>query len=73
MQSRTGQFPYHADLPVPSISRNELAVYCILLYTSEYPRSYINELYQIFCNSIEHLLEKQHADFLKNRSVTDYF
>ena len=66
-------FRMHADFARAINIRNELAVYCILLYTSEYPRSYINELYQIFCNSIEHLLEKQHADFLKNRSVTDYF
>ena len=66
-------FRMHADFARAINVRNELAVYCILLYTSEHPRSYINELYQTFCNSIEHLLEKQHADFLKNRSVTDYF
>lgn len=66
-------FRMHADFARAINIRNELAVYCILLYTSEYPRSYINQLYQIFCNSIEHLLKKQHSDFLKNRSVTDYF
>ena len=66
-------FRMHADFARAINVRNELAVYCILLYTSEHPRSYIDQIYQIFCNSIEHLLEKQHSDFLKNRSVTDYF
>ena len=66
-------FRMHADFARAINIRNELAVYCILLYTSKHPRSYINQIFQIFCNSIEHLLEKQHSDFLKNRSVTDYF
>lgn len=66
-------FRVHADFARAINVRNELAVYCILLYTSKFPRVYVNQLFQIFCNSIENLLEKQHADFLKNRSVTDYF
>ncbi len=66
-------FRAHADFTRAINVRNELAVYCVLLYTSQHPRSYINQLYQNFCNSIENYLEKQHSDFLKNRSVTDYF
>lgn len=66
-------FREHADFARAINIHNELAVYCILLHTSEYPRSYIHQIFQIFCDSIEHLLEKQHSDFLKNRSVTDYF
>ena len=49
-------FRMHADFARAINVRNELAVYCILLYTREHPRSYINQIYQIFCNSIEHLL-----------------
>lgn len=66
-------FRMHADFSRAINVNNELAVYCILLYTNNYPRSYINQLFQNFCNSIEHFLQKQHSDFLKNRSVTDYF
>lgn len=66
-------FREHADFARAINIHNELAVYCILLHTSEFPRSYTNQIFQIFCNSIEHLLEKQHSDFLRNRSVTDYF
>lgn len=66
-------FREHADFARAINIHNELAVYCILLHTSDFPRSYINQIFQIFCNSIEHLLEKQHSNFLRNRSVTDYF
>lgn len=52
---------------------NELAVYCVLLYTSDFPKTYINALFQVVCDTIYNLLSKQHSTFKKDRSVTDYF
>ena len=52
---------------------NELAVYCVLLYTSNYPKTHVNALYQVLCDTIYNLLTKQHSTFVKDRSVTDYF
>lgn len=52
---------------------NELAVYCVLLYTSDFPKTYINALYQVVCDTVYNLLSKQHSTFKKERSVTDYF
>ncbi len=34
---------------------------------------YTEQIFRIFCDSVQSLLEKQHVDFLRNRSVTDYF
>lgn len=51
---------------------NELAVYCVLLYTSKQPPTYTNALYQVLCDTIHNLLSKQHLTFKKDRSVTDY-
>lgn len=67
------EFRRHADLIRAINIRNELAVYCILLYTDEFPRSYISQIFEIFCDSIQNLLQKQHSNFVKNRSVSDYF
>jgi sugar diacid utilization regulator len=63
----------HADFSRAINIHNELAVYCVLLYTGNFSRSYTNQLFQILCDSIQNLLEKQHSDFLRDRSVTDYF
>ena len=52
---------------------NELAVYCVLLYTDTYTPTYINALYEVLCDTIYNLLIKQHSTFKKERSVTDYF
>lgn len=52
---------------------NELAVYCVLLYTSDFPKTFVNALYQVLCDTIYTLLSKQHSTFKKDRSVTDYF
>ena len=52
---------------------NELAVYCVLLYTDTYTPTYINALYEVLCDTIYSLLSKQHSTFKKERSVTDYF
>ena len=52
---------------------NELAVYCVLLYTNKQAPTYTDALYQVLCDTIYHLLSKQHSTFKKDRSVTDYF
>ncbi len=63
----------HADNVHAININNELAIYSVLLYTNDRPKSYTTQLFQIFCDSLYQLLKKQHHTFLKNRSVTDYF
>ncbi len=65
-------FRMHDDLARAINIQNELAVYCVILYANDLPRSYINQLFQLFCDGIERLLKKQHATFLRDRSVSDY-
>ncbi len=67
------QFREHDDYAIAINIHNELAVYCVMLDTGDCPRSYAEQLFRIFCDSVQNLLEKQHTDFLRNRSVTDYF
>lgn len=52
---------------------NELAIYCVLLHTDEYNKSYHGQLFDILCESFADLLKKQHSTFKKDRSATDYF
>ncbi len=66
-------FREHDDLAIAINIQNELAVYCVMLYTGDDSRSYSEQVFRIFCESVQNLLEKQHVDFLRNRSVTDYF
>lgn len=63
----------HTDFLRAININNELAVYCVLIYTNNYPKTYITALYQVLCDTIYNLLSKQHSTFLKDRSVTDYF
>ena len=63
----------HTDFLKAINLNNELAVYCVLIYTSSFPKTYINALYQVLCDTIYNLLSKQHSTFKKDRSVTDYF
>ena len=66
-------FRDHADFARAINIRNELAVYCVMIYSGEYSREYMNQLFDNFCDYLEKLMEKQHQDFLKNRTVSDYF
>lgn len=63
----------HTDFLKAININNELAVYCVLIYTSSFPKTYIYALYQVLCDTIYNLLVKQHSNFKKERSVTDYF
>ncbi|MCC8081399.1 MAG: hypothetical protein LIO80_05270 [Lachnospiraceae bacterium] len=67
------QFREHDDYAIAINIHNELVVYCVMLDTGDCPRSYAEQLFRIFCDSVQNLLKKQHTDFLRNRSVTDYF
>jgi hypothetical protein len=67
------EFRMHADFAKAINIDNELAVYCVILYQDNLPRNYLNGVFSILCESLETLLKQQHRDFLKNRSVTDYF
>lgn len=63
----------HADFIQTININNELAVYCVLLYTDDFSHSYVYQLFRILCEAFRKLLEKQHSTFLRDRSVTDYF
>lgn len=63
----------HADFVRAININNELAVYCVLLYTGNVSRSYVHQLFDVLCEAFRNLLEKQHSTFLRDRSVTDYF
>lgn len=63
----------HADVAKAINVNNELAVYCIMLLNNDIPRYYQEYLFSIICKMLEKLLERKHADFTKNRSVSDYF
>ncbi len=51
---------------------NQLAVYCVLLFTDKLPRIYETQLFEVLCDAIERILKRQHATFIRDRSVTDY-
>ena len=51
---------------------NQLAVYCVLLFTDKLPRIYEKQLFDILCDAVERILKKRQATFLRDRSVTDY-
>jgi sugar diacid utilization regulator len=68
-------YRHHADYIRAINAGNELAVYCVQIFSTAENESvdYQNQIFQILCNSIQNLLERQHSDFLRNRSVSDYF
>lgn len=72
-ESEADNFRSHADFIQAININNELAIYCILLFTDDFSRSYIHQLFSILCDAFRNLLEKQHSTFLRDRSVTDYF
>ncbi|MBQ9022314.1 MAG: helix-turn-helix domain-containing protein [Eubacterium sp.] len=51
---------------------NQLAVYCVLLFTDKLPRIYEKQLFDVLCDAVERILKKRHTTFLRDRSVTDY-
>lgn len=51
---------------------NELAIYCIFLYNESLSKEYSHKVFEIFCDHIQQLLEKQHRDFTKGRTISDY-
>ncbi|MBE5970126.1 MAG: PucR family transcriptional regulator [Lachnospiraceae bacterium] len=63
----------HADVAKAINVNNELAVYCIMLLNDSLSREYQEYLFSVICKKLEGLLERKHADFAKNRSVSDYF
>lgn len=73
VESEADFYRGHADFIRTINIRNELAVYCILLYPDNLSRSYVHQLFNILCDAFRKLLEKQHSTFLRDRSVTDYF
>lgn len=73
VESEADFYRGHADFIRAINIRNELAVYCILLYPDDLSRSYVHQLFNILCDAFQKLLEKQHSTFLRDRSVTDYF
>jgi sugar diacid utilization regulator len=67
------EFRMHADFAKAISLNHEQAVFCVVLYQEHLPRSYVNGVFSILCDSFETLLKQQQKDFVKNRSVTDYF
>lgn len=51
---------------------NELAIYCVILYNEELSKDYSDIVFQIFCDHLQELLEKQQHDFTKGRTISDY-
>ncbi len=72
-ESEADYFRSHADFIQAINVNNELAIYCILLFTDDFSRSYVQQLFSILCDAFRNLLQKQHSTFLRDRSVTDYF
>lgn len=73
IEGEADSYRSHADFVRAININNELAVYCVLLYTGDAPRSYVHQLFDVLCEAFRNLLEKQHSTFLRDRSVTDYF
>ena len=51
---------------------NELAIYCVILYNEELSNQYSDRVFQILCDHLQELLEKQQHDFTKGRTISDY-
>jgi len=53
--------------------RNTLAAFCVMLNTRKYSIGFMSQVFRIFCDSVQRMLEWQNRDFRKAHSMTDYF
>ncbi len=52
---------------------NSLAAFCVMLSTGNYSKAYMGQVFRVFCESVQRMLEWKNRNIQKSRSVVDYF
>ena len=51
----------------------EPVAHAVLLFSDIQPHDYEQSVFELFCEYLQHIFENQRANFLRDRSVADYF